>query len=214
MANRITMGPLGFFGLALGFMATIGGSYWMGQQNNDKDPLEQYNVEFDAYQDSVVKPILAQADSLKRVADSTKSIADSAQFVANRQTGEITKLRSTVAVLRQQNTALGDSVKNDTTLPPACDQCRRAVVSLTQEVDSLNKVVVQQEVRDTTRVVAITQLNTSLLASNTRGDSLQKVIINFPAPPKPNRFLGVTLPRIPSQYVIIGAIGTGILIAR
>lgn len=214
MANSITMGPMGFFGLAFGFVALIGGSYWIGQQKRDVDPLTEYNTQFDAYQDSVVKPILAQADSLRRVSDSTKAIADSAQYVANKQTGVITKLQSTIAVLRETNRTLSDSVKSDSTLPPVCDQCRRAVISLTHEVDSLNTLTTQQEIRDTTRVVTITQLNASLLTSNTRGDSLQKVIINFPAPPRPNRFLGVTLPRIPSQYVIIGAIGTGLLIAR
>jgi len=214
MANNITMGPMGFFMLAVGFMSSIGGAYWMGQKNNDRDPLAEYNAKFDAYQDSVVKPALVSADSLQRVVDSTRMIADSALFVANTQTGVITSLRGTVSKLRKRNTDIVDSVQADTTLPPVCDQCRRAVVGLQQEIVQLNNTVAEQEVRDTARVVTINQLTVGLSASTARGDSLQKVIINFPAPPRPNQFLGVTLPRIPSQYVILGAIGTGILISR
>lgn len=212
--NSITMKPLALLTLVFGFIAVIGLSYWFGQRSDGRDTLTTYNEKFQAYQDSVVKPTLAKADSLKRIVDSTKTLADSAQSSADAKTVEITKLRSTVAVLRKKNANLADSVKNDTSLPPECDQCRRAVASLTQEVDSLDQEVKRQESRDSTRVFTINQLNTSLLASNARGDSLQKVIINFPQPPKPNKFLGITLPRIPSQYVIIGAIGTGILIAR
>lgn len=214
MANRITMGPIAFFALALGFMGTIGVSYWMGQQNNKPDALTEYNTKFDAYQDTVVKPILAKADSLDKAAKLAQSIAEEATKKAEVQTKTIVKLQNTVAVLRTTNKQLSDSVLADTSTPPECDQCKRALVAVNHEVDSLNQLVAEQEKRDTTRLTTITNLNTALLFSNTRGDSLQKVIINFPAPPKPNRFLGVTLPRIPSQYVIMGAIGTGILIAR
>jgi len=214
--NKISMSPIGFVGLAFVFVALIGGAYWIGVKTNPDatDPMVAYTERFEAYQDSVVKPMLIKADSLKRVSDSTKAVADQAQVAAAQQTVEISRLRNTVSVLRQQNVALADSVTSDKTLPPECEQCRRAVIELSEEVDSLTQVVVQQEARDTTRILAINQLNASLFVSNTRGDSLQRVIINFPAPRKPNKFLGVTLPEIPSQYVIIGVVGAGILIAR
>lgn len=207
------MSPKAFFGLVVGVIVVIAISFWIGHLNTPS-AFDIYTKQFNMYQDSVVKPILIQSDSLKRIADKAKASADSTQAVAEKQTGEINKLRVTVSSLRKQNSALADSVITDTLVAPACEQCRRAVVGLTQEVDSLTIVVDKQEARDTTRVATITQLNIGLSASNMRGDSLQKVIINFPAPPKPNKFLGITLPRIPTQYVVVGGIITGFLIKK
>lgn len=215
--NKISMSPVGFVGLAIVFVALIAGAYWIGVKTKPDatDPMVVYAEQFETYQNNVVSPMLLIVDSLRQITVSTKLAADRAQVAATKQTVEITRLRSAVSVLRQQNVVLADSVNADSTLPVECDQCRRAVAELSDEVDTLNEIVVQQEVRDTTRIVAINQLNVGLFAASARGDSLQRVIINFPAPRKPNKFLGVTLPEIPAQYLIVGGVlGAGILIVR
>jgi hypothetical protein len=156
------------------------------------DGMTKYRTEFKAYQDTVVTPTLARSDSLKKAVEELVVVADSAKITAESLTTQINKVQKTNTSLRAQNARLSDSLEK-TPLPPECDQCKRLVASLEDEVDSLQTTVTTLEKRDTVRLVEIGALRTGLTFQTSRADSLHKVIINFPPPPKPKKLLGIEL---------------------
>jgi hypothetical protein len=156
------------------------------------DGMTKYRTEFKAYQDTVVTPALVRSDSLKKAIEELVVVADSAKITAESLTTQINKVQKTNTSLRAQNARLSDSLEK-TSLPPQCDQCKRLVASLEDEVDSLQTTVTTLEKRDTVRLVEISAVRTGLTFQTSRADSLHKVIINFPEPPKPKKLLGIEL---------------------
>ena len=156
------------------------------------DGLTTYRKELKAYQDTVVTPILALSDSLQKQTELLVQSADSAKKQSDSLSTRIATIQKSNTSLRTQNQRLSDSLRV-TPLPPECDQCKQLVASLETEVDSLEVTVNNLEVRDSIRVSEIFSLRTGLLLQTTRGDSLQRVIINMPQPPRPKRVLGIEL---------------------
>jgi hypothetical protein len=154
--------------------------------------LTVYRKEFKAYQDTVVTPALVRSDSLNKELKSLIVVADSAKNTAQSLTTQIDKVKKINVSLRTQNEKLSDKLKT-VPLPPECDVCKNLVTSLETEVDSLSSTVRVLEKRDSTRLVEIGTLRVGLSLQTSRADSLYKVVINFPEPPKPKKFLSVEL---------------------
>jgi hypothetical protein len=176
------------------------------------DGLTTYRKEFKTYQNTVVVPTLALSDSLKKKVNSLLVIADSTKTVAESLTVKINGMQRNNNLLRVQNAKLSDSLKS-ILLPPECDAYKDLVVSLETEVDSLHATVNTLEKRDTLRLVEINNLRIGLSFQTTRSDSLQKVVINFPKPPKPRKLLGIELSNRTMFVagIVVGATAVGVV---
>jgi hypothetical protein len=176
------------------------------------DGLTTYRKEFKTYQNTVVVPTLALSDSLKKKVNSLLVIADSTKTVAESLTVKINGMQRNNTLLRVQNAKLSDSLKS-IPLPPECDAYKDLVVSLETEVDSLHATVNTLEKRDTLRLVEINNLRIGLSFQTTRSDSLQKVVINFPKPPKPRKLLGIELSNRTMFVagIVVGATAVGVV---
>jgi hypothetical protein len=176
------------------------------------DGLVVYRKELRAYQDSVVKPMLSLSDSLQRETQLLVLAADATKQEADVLTRQIAVIQKSNVSLRTQNKQLSDKL-NSSELPPECDECKQLVTSLETEVDSLQKTIVQFEDRDTLRVDEIFLLRSGLSMQSMRGDSLEKVIINFPRPPRPKRVIGIELSNktLFIAGTILGGVTVGII---
>jgi len=213
LPSRISLGVGQLLGIIVGVMFIGMVAFWIGGRQKTDD-YDVYRKDFKAYVDSTVAPVLAKSDSIRNQNIVLLKSVDSAEAVAESIKQKNAVLQSNIAKLNVQNKALRDSVISDTTLPPACDQCKRTVLSQAKEIDSLNKSATQFLRLDSTRVFSIDSLrsgNARLFDDNT---ALRITIDNFPKPKEPKKFLGIKFPKIPSEVVIIGSAFAGYQVGK
>lgn len=170
-----------------------------------RDLIAEYNKTFTAYQDTVVKPALQRSDSLKRLEARSTARADSMSRIAQRQTITINRLQASVSNLRTQNDSLEVAIGP---LPPECADVQVLINGLKTEIDTLSVLRDSLVSRDTTRVKELRDVRLSLSYMTTDRDSLRKVIVNWPKPPKPKPFLKI-FPHISAETAFgIGILGT------
>lgn len=173
-----------------------------------KDALTEYRKELATYKSMVVTPVLKSVDSMSVIA---KIAVDSSTKLAElnaTNTRKLESLQSTSNTLRSRNTKLMDSLKS---LSPTDSNTHKLYVvvvdSLLEEIDTLNVRIVGLENRDSIRVQEIGQLKYALFLKTTSSDSLQKVIINWPKPPAPEKLFALNITK--KQAFIVGVV-TGV----
>ena len=159
-----------------------------------KDKMQEYINNYKTFQ--------AQADSAVKFADSLKTQiiieeteAHLAQEKANEYAQDVQVLRKTTSVLKNKR----DSLLKETEMPQTVTDSLAHMSSVITLQDS---IIDQQEKTIDTQETQIVQLNKALNSKDNviqlltlSRDSLQKVVINIPPPPKnPNRMLGIPLP--------------------
>lgn len=197
-----------FLGILFVALVTLAGVFFWSL--GKKSALDKYRAEFSAYQDTTVKPILKLVDSLQKKSDSIQTIADDLKKKSESQTTELINLRNTNIVLRTTNSKLVDSL-NTLILPPECDFCKQVANQLTAENDSLTKEIGLLHQRDSVRVNENISLRQVILLEQQSNDSLRKVIINFPKPPRSPKIFGIELSNrtVFVAGIIIGGIAVG-----
>jgi hypothetical protein len=181
----------------LKYMIVISIALWVifvYMDGRSKDKMQEYINNYKTFQ--------AQADSAVKFADSLKTQiiieeteAHLAQEKANEYAQDVQVLRKTTSVLKNKR----DSLLKETEMPQTVTDSLAHMSSVITLQDS---IIDQQEKTIDTQETQIVQLNKALNSKDNviqlltlSRDSLQKVVINIPPPPKnPNRMLGIPLP--------------------
>ena len=181
----------------LKYMIAISISLWVifvYMDGRSKDKMQEYIDNYKIFQ--------AQADSAVKFADSLKTQiiieeteAKLAQDKASEYAQDVLELRNTTSILQSRRAAL----LKETEMPQTVTDSLSHMTSIISLQDS---IIEQQENTIDTQDAQIGQLNKALQNKDnaiflltTSRDSLQKVVINIPPPPKnPNRMLGIPLP--------------------
>jgi hypothetical protein len=181
----------------LKYMIVISIALWVifvYMDGRSKDKMQEYINNYKTFQ--------AQADSAVKFADSLKTQiiieeteAHLAQEKANEYAQDVQVLRKTTSVLKNKR----DSLLKETEMPQTVTDSLAHMSSIITLQDS---IIDQQEKTIDTQETQIVQLNKALHSKDNviqlltlSRDSLQKVVINIPPPPKnPNRMLGIPLP--------------------
>jgi len=162
--------------------------------NRSEDKIGSYIKEYKKFQ--------AQADSAVKFADSLKTQiiieeteAHIAQEKANEYAEDVKELKRTTSVLKNKR----DSLIKETVMPQTVTD---SIDHMTSIISLQDSIIDQQEKTIDTQDTQITQLNKALQSKDNviqlltiSRDSLQKVVINIPPPPKnPNKMFGIPLP--------------------
>jgi hypothetical protein len=162
--------------------------------NRSEDKIGSYIKEYKKFQ--------AQADSAVKFADSLKTQiiieeteAHIAQEKANEYAEDVKELKRTTSVLKNKR----DSLIKETVMPQTVTD---SIDHMTSIISLQDSIIDQQEKTIDTQDTQIIQLNKALQSKDNviqlltiSRDSLQKVVINIPPPPKnPNKMFGIPLP--------------------
>ena len=179
--------------------------------NRSEDKIGSYIKEYKKFQ--------AQADSAVKFADSLKTQiiieeteAHIAQEKANEYAEDVKELKRTTSVLKNKR----DSLIKETVMPQTVTD---SIDHMTSIISLQDSIIDQQEKTIDTQDTQITQLNKALQSKDNviqlltiSRDSLQKVVINIPPPPKnPNKMFGIPLPS--RKVVAISGFVAGIVVS-
>lgn len=179
--------------------------------NRSEDKIGSYIKEYKKFQ--------AQADSAVKFADSLKTQiiieeteAHIAQEKANEYAEDVKELKRTTSVLKNKR----DSLIKETVMPQTVTD---SIDHMTSIISLQDSIIDQQEKTIDTQDTQIIQLNKALQSKDNviqlltiSRDSLQKVVINIPPPPKnPNKMFGIPLPS--RKVVAISGFVAGIVVS-
>jgi hypothetical protein len=186
-----------FVGIIL-FVVGICAAAYIYASVGKKDALTQYTQEFKAYQDTVVKPTLAQAERALVLSDSLKKLTNHANVVAAQQTDRINILKTNAQALGEQNQTLLNQLG---TLPDTGD-INILVRGLADERDTLKLTIIKLEGRDSTRLFTIREI--TMDRDTTRAALLRArtTIIDIPKPPAAKKIFGF-LPQLTAKQAVI-----------
>lgn len=192
----------------------IGVIFTLFLQLTKKDTqLSDYKKQFDTYQETVVKPALLLAEANKKSADSAISISDSAKKVAASKTQVINQLKKEVTKISNDNKILKDSLLNNVT--PEQEETCAPFISLIKnqdvEIKKQDSIITKQDERHVADSVAVFNATFGFNKERARGDSLQKVINEFPKPVVKNKFLGF-IPMPGPRMMFLGGLITGAVV--
>lgn len=169
--------------------------------------MDQYISEY--------KEFKTRADSAVRFADSLKTQiaietneARAAEMRAETYAKDVKKLKMTTANLLSRR----DSLMQETIMPKTVEDSLEFVRSIIPLQDSIitsqNGTILNQENQITELSRALKNKDNAILLLTTSRDSLQKVIINIPPPPKnPNKLFGIPLPSRKASFVVGTVVG-------
>jgi hypothetical protein len=172
-----------------------------------KDKMDQYISDY--------KQFKTRADSAVRFADSLKTQitietneAREAELRAEIYAKDVKKLKMTTANLLSRR----DSLMQETIIPKTVEDSLELVRSIIPLQDSIitsqNGTISNQENQITELTRALKNKDNAILLLTTSRDSLQKVIINIPPPPKnPNKLFGIPLPSRKASFVLGTVVG-------
>jgi hypothetical protein len=179
---------------------------------NRPDKLVQYQKEFKAYQDTVVVPVLRRNDSLVVIADAALDSANKVKVITDSLRRESNKTRQASNIINRKNQFLLDSLKKQL-LPPECDLCLRVVDGLKVEIDTLKSTIVILHTTDSLSTVAKNQAIFAAGVLAMQVDTLRKVIVNIPIPPKRESFFGLHLSKKVIFYTgVVGGAAAAVVI--
>jgi chromosome segregation ATPase len=205
---------------AIGKYAVIGVaifliSYMFGKSNS-KNEFAEFQAKYEEYQrtsqnaikysDSLKTEVNSLRDQNTKKDSTIKTLTISISF----KNKERAQLRNSLASLENR---IDSSVANaDTaTLLVLKDS---AIVNLKAQVETADSVIVQQESVVKLQNEKIVNLNSALLLSETRADSLTKVLQALPTTPKnPDKFLFGLLPKPSRTVVAVVSFASGAILA-
>jgi hypothetical protein len=191
--------------LAVAFAVGVVTSFSYGSCSGETKALRQYNKEFQTYQTTIVKPALAFGDSLKTENKKLELQRDSLSKITNNQRSKIDVLDGRLAEMGAKNRRFVDSVLA-LSLPPECEPLKLAITDLQKELMSKDEQIVNLKNLDSTNNQTILNLKSSLRNSERRADSLNTVIIFWPKPPKPRKFISFFPEISGNKAFVLGAI--------
>jgi hypothetical protein len=190
-------------------------SYTLGKSNSN-DEFTEFRAEYEEYQKTAENAV-KYSDSLKTKVtelinengkkDSTiKTLTISISF----RNKERAQLRNSLASL--ENRMESPELLADTAELLAVKDS--AISNLKQQVSTADSVIGQQESVVKLQDEKIVNLNTALVLSEMRADSLTKIINALPATPKnPNKFLFGLLPKPSRTVIAVVSFAGGALVA-
>jgi hypothetical protein len=172
-----------------------------------QDKMDKYIADY--------KEFKSRADSAVHFADSLKTQiaietndAKVAEMRAANYANDVKKLKATTASL----TARRDALIKETIMPKTITDSLELAHSIIPLQDSIitaqRNTISHQDSQISELTSALKSKDNAILLLSTSRDSLQKVIINIPPPPKnPNKMFGITLPSRKLSFIAGTVVG-------